>query len=185
MQRKLLLVRHAQSVPQAGAAPAGWPLTEKGRRDAAVLAESMRPFRPAAIVTSHELKAKETGDILAGVLALPCTARDGLQEHVRPAPDRLGSQEEFEAAVVRLFEKPDELVFGLETARQALERFEAAVSEVLAAHPQQTVAVVSHGTVIALLVARYNGLDVKAFWQGLKMPDLIVLDLPGFKISKT
>ena len=44
--------------------------------------------------------------------------------------------------------------------------------------------VVSHGTVMALFVARYNPIDSYRFWKQLKMPAMIALDLPDFRIRK-
>ncbi len=52
------------------------------------------------------------------------------------------------------FERPDELVWGHETARQAGSRFEGAVRRVLDEWEEDVVVIVAHGTVISLLVAQ-------------------------------
>jgi broad specificity phosphatase PhoE len=49
---------------------------------------------------------------------------------------------------------------------------------VLERHPDQTVAIVSHGTVITLYVARAAGVEPFAFWQGLGLPAFVVLSWP-------
>ena len=42
--------------------------------------------------------------------------------------------------------------------------------------------VFSHGTVLALFVSRHNPIDCYSFWKRLKMPAVIALDLPDFRI---
>jgi broad specificity phosphatase PhoE len=101
-----------------------------------------------------------------------------LHEHERDTVVFL-RRAEFEAAVAGFFARPDELALGRETAAQALDRFSRAVDGVLAAHPQGTVAIVTHGTVLSLFVAARTGVDPFPFWRDLALPELVVQDLPG------
>jgi broad specificity phosphatase PhoE len=129
------------------------------------------------IVTSREHKASTTGALVAAQLALPAIVADGLHEHQREHVGWL-SNPAFEQAVVAFFTRPDDLVFGEETAGQAGARFDAAVRDVLAAHPGQTVAIVSHGTVMTLFVAQHADVAPLPFWKRLGMPAIVVLSLP-------
>lgn len=178
--RKLLLVRHSQSAVTAGLAPDRWPLTEEGRRRCGPFADRLAGWEPSAIVASEERKAFETGRLIGERLGMAVSTAPGLHEHLRPAFDQPDAPDVFRQKVARLFSRPDELHFGLETANEALERFESAVRKLAAAHAGN-VAVVTHGTVIALLAAKYNPVDVMAFWQRLDMPDLIVLEADSFR----
>src|SRR5919112_1457051 len=63
-------------------------------------------------------------------LGRPFEIADGLHEHQREQVGWLSSQA-FEQAVVTFFTRPDELVFGEETAHQAGTRFDAAVRGLL------------------------------------------------------
>ena len=63
---------------------------------------------------------------------------------------------EFISLIELLFRRPNDLVLGKETAVAALSRFRSALDEVLAEHPEGNVAVVSHGTVIALLLEKLD-----------------------------
>lgn len=174
--RKLLLVRHAQSRLTPGLAPAFWPLTDAGRESCKPLAIQVAAWQPESVFTSAEAKAIETGDIIAGHLQIPVHRRPGLNEHKRPAFDQPLPQAEFFQQVERLFDHPDELVFGEETANEALDRYAAAIEAVMA-ETSGNVIVVSHGTVMALFMGRLQpGLDVRAFWRNLVMPDLVVVD---------
>ena len=58
------------------------------------------------------------------------------------------------------------------------ERFERAVLAVLGRHPAKNVAIVSHGTVMALFVSRRAGVAPLPLWRGLGMPAVIVMTLP-------
>ena len=76
----------------------------------------------------------------------------------------------------------DFLVFGKETADQAFARFTEAVGGVIKAHPGQTVAVVTHGTVMTLFASRAAGLDPFSLWKQLGIPSFIALSLPDLKL---
>ena len=84
-----------------------------------------------------------------------------------------------------LFRRPGELVLGDETADEAADRFEDAVDRVLADHPQGNVAIVSHGTVIALLLARHGTGRGFQIWRDMGLPSFAVLDVPGYRLEKT
>jgi len=183
--RKLLLIRHAQTRPVPGIQPAEFDLTEGGRSSCAAFTEKLIPWNPAVIVTSEEAKARETGEIIGRMLELPVETVPGLEEHHRGGVETLGSQADFERSVERVFDVPDEVVYGEESADDALARFSGAIEGVLLAYPQGNVAVVTHGTVMALFVAAHNTVDEKSFWSGLKMPDLVVLQVPGFALDRS
>jgi broad specificity phosphatase PhoE len=182
--RNLLLIRHAHTRPITGFRPAEFPLNEQGRAACEPFAQTLATWELAAIVTSTEPKARETGAIIGRTLGLPVDSYPGLEEHHRGVVDKLGTDDAFRAAVERIFDEPERTVYGEESGAAALSRFTIAVDLILAAHPEGNVAVVTHGTVMALFVAAHNALDVKAFWRGLSMPDLVVLKTPGFTVAR-
>lgn len=112
----------------------------------------------------------------------------GLHEHDRRNTPYLANKQDFEAAIANCFAQPDTLVFGNETAQQALHRFTDAVALVCKGSTSNLVAsnlvVVSHGIVISLFVAAHNGINAFAFWKGLAMPDCVVLRLPDFSLVR-
>ena len=93
--------------------------------------------------------------------------RDGLRETARRS---VGWQppDERERGIRALFEQPEEVVYGEESGRDALARFEAAVADL----PGQTV-VVTHGTVLSLFAAARTGRDPFDIWHGLGLPDVV------------
>jgi broad specificity phosphatase PhoE len=177
----LLFIRH--SLPDFDPAlPANqWHLSEQGRQRAGLLAERLAGFHLQVIVASQEPKAGETAQILAEALRIPCRTAPGLHEHQRSRA-AYTSQEDFGASIQALFDQPDFLVFGDETAGQAYTRFAQAVQAVQAVQEnylgQSPLAIVSHGTVISLYVARLYGLDPYPFWKSLTLPCMVILSTP-------
>lgn len=175
--RKLILVRHSLPVITGEQQASQWQLSEEGRRRCKRLAELLAAHRPGTIVTSTEPKAIETGRIVGERLGIPVEAAPNLHEHERPGTG-LDTVEQFEARVARLLESPGELVLGVETGDEARRRFSAAVDDVMRQHPDGNLAIVSHGTVISLFVARVAGIDPVPFWTGLGLPAFVVLSYP-------
>jgi broad specificity phosphatase PhoE len=182
--RQLILVKHSlpEIVPEVSAAQ--WRLSEAGRRRCAPLAERLAHYCPAVIVASAEPKAHETAQIVAECLGLPCATAEGLHEHDR-SNVAWSIADEFEASIEQFFARPAALVLGRETADQARKRFTRAVNGVLETYPAGNLAIVAHGTVIALFVATYTGLDPYLFWRRLGLPSFVVLALPDLEIVET
>ena len=142
-------------------------------------------YAPKAIVASDEPKAVETAEIVARHLELAPETSAGLGEHDRSGMRYHTDKDEFERLVAGLFAQPDRLVFGRETANEARQRFAAAVGDVLARHTRGNVVAVAHGTVITLLVARYNRVKPYEYWRRLGLPSFAVLSVPAMKLLET
>jgi broad specificity phosphatase PhoE len=138
------------------------------------LAARLRPYGPDGVLTSEEPKATETARIVAGWLELEFVTHPRLHEHDRTGAP-FGTHEDFERRAWVSFENPGELVWGNETAEQAGERFSGAVDEILERYPDENAAVVTHGMVITLLVARYAEVEPFWFWKRLGLPSFCVL----------
>jgi 2,3-bisphosphoglycerate-dependent phosphoglycerate mutase len=178
----LLLVKHSLPEIERQATASQWRLSTEGRRRCWPLAEELAPYTPDLIVCSQEPKAVETAQIVGDQLAIPVYSLSGLHEHERRTVPFL-SRQELEACAAKLFANPSELVFGEETAEQAGERFSRAISATLAQHGGQTLAIISHGTVITLFVSRTNRIESFSFWKSLGLPSLVVLRLPGLGLD--
>lgn len=182
-RRSLILVKHSLPEIEPGLPAAQWRLSDEGRRRAEKLAEKLSEYGLTEIVSSREPKAVETGQILATRLGLPFSQADGLHEHERPA-EPFHTREAFEARVRQFFERPNELVFGAETAAQAEARFLQAVDQLTEQHPRASLGVIAHGTVISLLAARRCRVDPFPLWQHLGLPSFLVLSLPDFTLKE-
>ena len=91
---------------------------------------------------------------------------------------------EFISSVELFFRRPNELSLGGETAQQALARFEAAVNEVISQHSAGNLAIVSHGTVIALFVEKHSDRNGFQIWREMSLPSFAVFDLPEIRLRE-
>jgi broad specificity phosphatase PhoE len=187
-ERHLILVKHSAPTVVPGVPPSQWVLSDEGRRRCTVLAARLaRVVAPGMIAASDEAKARETAELVAAQFGFTDALRldHDLREHERRPADFFPSQAAFEAAVQDLFARPDDLVFGQETARAASDRFDTALRRLLAESPRGDVIVIAHGTVITLFVAAQSGLAPFPLWQSLQLPSYVVLTLPELRWVKT
>jgi broad specificity phosphatase PhoE len=182
--RKLILIKHSKPEIDEHVPSHEWKLSDEGRARCDALVQKVRPYEPTIIIASEEPKAAETGQILATALAKPFETAMGIHEHDRSnVPHML--PREFISWVALFFKKPTELVLGRETAAGALARFQSAVDSVLAAHPDGNLAIVTHGTVMALFAQQHAGLDPFTNWRAMGLPALMVFELPELKLRET
>ena len=181
MKKYLILVKHSLPEVEKKLPAHRWRLSAEGRERAARLAEKLRRFQPGVIVSSNEPKAKETAEIIAGMHKLELHVVENLHEHDRNDVPYV-PQDTFRASVHEFFQKPEELVFGNETAHQAHARFELAVQSVLNSHPNKIVVIVAHGTVISLFVSRRTGVADFLLWNELGLPSYVIVDTESSKL---
>ena len=178
---RLILIKH--SLPEINPSiPAHlWQLSFEGHLRCKPLAEKLAAYAPDIITTSTEIKAIQTALRVAENLDLPYEIVDNLHEHDRRNM-AFESQDKFEARVADFFARPGELVFGLETADAAYQRFAQAVEGVIHQHVDSNVAIVAHGTVITLFLQQRTQLPTTPFlfWKKLGLPSFVVLSLPEF-----
>lgn len=170
----LVLVKHSLPAIDPEVPPAHWHLSEEGSARCRPLAERLRAFEPAALVSSSEPKAAETAKLVAPELGLAVELDPRLREQYRTGMSWL-PDEAFRMFVGRAFERPEEIVFGMESLKAARERFGAAITEHLDRASGSLVAV-AHGTVIAAYVGAKAAVDGYALWGRLGLPSFVVLD---------
>lgn len=176
MTAYLIMVKHSMPEVESDRPANTWRLSHEGRSRARRLGEQLKEFRPEVLVSSDEPKAKETAEIVSGLLRLELEVVADLHEHERTNEPYL-SAEKFQASVHEFFQKPEELVLGNETANQAHARFYRAVHSVLNHHRNKTVVIVTHGTVISLFVSRLTGVEDFPLWTQLGLPSFVAMDL--------
>ena len=182
--RKLILIKHARPQQVEGVPPERWGLSAEGREACRALAELVRPLGPAAIATSTEPKAEETARMLGEILGVPIESDAGLCEHDRTGVPLMATRE-FISLMALFFKQPSRLVLGNETADKMASRFQRAIDGVLRAHPEKTIAVVSHGTVIAQFAADHGAGDPFVLWRRMGLPSLIAFSVPDYHVTDT
>jgi broad specificity phosphatase PhoE len=182
MDHPLILIRHAKSKPDPALSANLWPLSDIGKQQAVDLSQTLSAYDLNQIFSSTEPKAIATAQFAADGLKVPHKIADRLHEHDRSNSPYFETQAEFESTVINLFQYPQDLVYGSETAAQAQQRFVDAAQQLCQQHPDKTLAIVSHGTVMTLFVAAFNSMDVVAFWKALDFTSCVVLSRPDFKL---
>src|SRR5262245_50549313 len=172
---KLILIKHASPLKDPTKPARQWKLSDEGRAAAERLAERLRQLKIDIIVSSEEPKAQETAGIIAEALGKRVETASDLHEHDRDNVPVMPTRE-FISSIAQFFKERTRLVLGRETAQQAMSRFKRAVDSVVESQPDQNVAVVTHGTVLALFAAEYLGEDPFQLWRRLGLPSYIVLD---------
>ena len=76
-------------------------------------------------------------------------------------------------------------MLGLETAEQARRRVTVAMDQILAENETRDVAVVTHGTVLALYLAPLLEGDPFDLWRRLGLPSYVVLDAEQMEAVET
>ncbi len=180
----LILVKHSLPEILEDVPAREWHLSEAGQGLARELAGKLLIYQPEIIVSSLEPKARETAAIFAEDLGLEFSELENLHEH-----DRSGvpyhPKDIFQDLVRELFDKPHQLVFGNETANDALLRFRYAVDHVLSFYTNNSIVCVAHGTVISLYVSWLTGCDGFVLWKELELPSFVVLDIQSKILIKT
>jgi broad specificity phosphatase PhoE len=170
----VFLVRHGRPLVDRERPAHEWELDPARYDDIWALRTSGRLPTAAAWYSSPEPKALATAELLTdgevGVV-------DALREQVRRSAEWV---DDFSDAVRRAFAVPDAVaVPGWEPLARCRDRVCAAVDAILAAHGDEDLVLVGHGTawtlVVAQLTAARPDLDL---WRALAMPDLLAIRRP-------
>jgi len=182
--RTLILIKHASPAVDPRLPSDQWSLSDAGRAACVPLAKALEKYRPTHVVTSDEPKAYETAREVGKILSVPVTEADDLYEHDRGNVPHMKTGEVL-SAVQNFFLHPTRLVLGRETAQQAFSRLTSALDAVLASHDDAALAVVTHGTVLSLLVEAKAGVEPFGFFRRMALPSFVVFELPEWKLIDT
>ncbi|MDT0317704.1 histidine phosphatase family protein [Streptomyces millisiae] len=168
MSARLLLMRHAETVWHRDNRYAGArsdpDLSEAGWRQVAALANAAPAEGVTAVVSSPLRRALRTARPAADALGLPVRVMSGLREVDFGALEGR-TRAEADPALVRAFvADPVAHPFpGAEPPELAARRATAALREIGARHPEDTVLVVAHSTVLRLALCALLGLELGSY----------------------
>lgn len=172
---RILLVRHARPLVDAGRPSHEWDLEDGASEDIVSLSPYLRRFNVDGIITSPERKAVSTAGIIASVLRLPVVVEPALREQGNEGVPWVGGEHLFREAVAHHFARPCEVVLGNESSDDAVKRFGAGVERARAWH--RFPLLVGHGRVMSGFIARIAGMQPMEVWTDLRMPDALIVDI--------
>ena len=137
-----------------------YPLTEQGRRQAVLTGQRLEALGATAVYSSHLLRARETASAIGERLGLAPSINEDLSEY------HFGEMSGMTYAEVRerfgAIANPAERTYPGEEGRDNFfNRVTSTLWGIAAEHPDETVAVVSHGGPIALFCQSVLGLPYK------------------------
>ena len=146
MTTRFLLLRHAEAEGNAAGQTQGRidnQLTERGRRQAATVADSLAPFQPAALYSSPASRARETAGVIARECGLELIVDERLHEldHGDLDGRTIDDIQQNNGEFIERWRDEDiaELRFpGGETMREAQARMLAALDEIAERYPTRT-----------------------------------------------
>ncbi len=168
----LILIRHGETdwnVEERWQGQADVPLNERGRAQAIQLAQELKDVPINAIYSSDLIRAFETAQELSKKTALPIQIDRRLREihqgdwqGMRVSDIQARYADHFER---RLRDPLNIAPPGGETVAQVRTRVMEAVHEIVSRHPFETVAIVSHGFALAVVLAEYQKLPIADVWE--------------------
>ncbi len=165
----LLLIRHASNDYLKAGRLAGWTpgvhINAQGQREADALARRLAHISIHAIYSSPLERAADTAKAVAQCQKLDVQIREELGEvHAGEWTGKTVKElEETEEWKQMLTHPVGFHLPGGESIEQVQQRMAAAIDEIIAQHPKQVVAVVSHADPIKAAVAHYLGMDLNQF----------------------
>jgi len=160
---QLYLIRHGRTAWNNADRLQGWadePLDAVGQAQAAALAAELRGTAFTAVYSSPLLRASQTAAPLAQAHGLPVILDDRLRE--RNVGDWTGlTLDQARAQAPDRFERVDWRQAGApggDSQAALTKRVAAALEDILTAHPESLVAVVSHGGALSAVLAHLLGI---------------------------
>lgn len=170
---KVFLVRHAMPAFGADIPPAGWELSSQGRCDARALARAL-PVR-ALLIASREPKARQTLEPAGSV-----RTDERFNEVTRDEPYEGDFRARRRAYVTGTNHT------GWEPRDQVVARFTAGMRFWAGQADGRSLVVASHGMAMTLWLTATVGLtDAGAFWDGLRLPDLLTVDVTSKQVARS
>lgn len=176
-------MRHSLPAIQKERSAHSWSLSDAGRARCRPLAEALAEYQPLTLVSSEESKAAETAGLVADHLQTTYHVAPGLHEQLREKTPFM-EPAAWQQTMTDFFDRPNDLVFGQETAAQAQARFTEAATQVIAQHTQGNIAIFTHGTVMTLFTGAKSHIAPYAFWRQLGLPAFIVFALPDYQLQR-
>ena len=169
---EFLLIRHGQTnwnIERKYTGQSDIPLNETGKAQARAAAAQLQADPPAAIYSSDLIRAYDTAQIIAADLDITVQQDARLREIHQGVWEGLHF-DEIKARFANEFaareDNPLEVAPpGGETVGQVQERVLQALAEIIRAHPDGRVAIVSHGLTLAVIKAHALGKPIQQVWD--------------------
>ncbi len=170
MATRIYLIRHAETettIEDRFAGSANLPLAPEGREHAEELATRLKQFDIDAVYASPLKRAMETAQMIAETRGLSVVPVDALREIAHghwEGMTRAEVEQKYPDEYAAYERDPfDSAPEGGESAKSVIERAAPALIAIVRAHPDESVAVISHKATNRLLIGYFLGIDLKRY----------------------
>jgi len=136
-----------------------WGLSDLGIKRTNALYNSKKLIKTTTIITSTEVKALETANIIASFLNLKPEIYENLHENDRSSTGFL-KPDEFETVADKFFAEPEKSISGWERAIDAQARIVKKTMSIIKTHKNGDILMVGHGGVGTLLMCHFANLPI-------------------------
>ena len=169
---RVLLIRHAESQPDAGLPEPDWPLSPAGARQARELVPPLRAHGIEVVCSSPYLRAIDTLKPFAVAAGLEVSVEDDLRE--RKLSD--GFHPDWKMLIEKAWEDWSFALPGCESGLDCQARVRACVDRLARENEGRTIAIASHGNAIALYLSSLDETFGFEGWKSMKNPDTFLVD---------
>jgi broad specificity phosphatase PhoE len=190
---RLILVRHGETdwnVEGRWQGQSDVPLNARGQQQAEQVARVLAGYGLSAIYSSDLARASLTAEAIAQATGLPVHRESRLREIDQGEWQGMligDIQARYADTFRRRLSDPWMVAPpGGETALQVRQRVLSAVDEILHRHTGETVAVVSHGFSLAVIIAHYRGIPITQVWDLIPGNcEIVELEVPELSPSNS
>jgi len=169
---RVLLIRHAESQPDAGLAEPDWPLNSTGQQQSKALAGTLQAQGVEVVYSSPYRRAVDTVRPLAAAAGLPISIEDDLRE--RKLTD--GFRADWKTLVEKAWADWSFALPGCESGLDCQARVRACVDRLARENSGRTIALASHGNAIALYLSSLDETFGFKGWKSMKNPDIFLVN---------
>jgi 2,3-bisphosphoglycerate-dependent phosphoglycerate mutase len=178
----LYLIRHPRTHVDPNRQSHEWVLSDSGRIELNTLAHAPFWNQVAAVYSSPQTKAIEPARVIGDKHNISVATLPGLAEVWRGTDPYLGT-EEFNAALSAYFSESELAIAGWERPTDATQRFKEAVQEIVTEHPADSVALLSHGTILTLYTAMLDSEAPNVVrWRSIQPASVAAVDVQTMRL---
>ncbi len=165
--------------------PNEWELSDQGRTQVKTLTTAPFWENVAALYSSGQPKAMGAAGAISAYHHIPMNTLSGLSEVAR-GTEVYHSAGDYDTILGKFFAYPDHVVAGWERGTDALARFSRAVEYIISQHPDESVALLSHGTILTLFTAMLDQepptLDR---WRAIGFASVATMQVKNYRLITT
>lgn len=179
----LYLIRHPRTHVDPSRQAHEWALSDQGRAQVNSLIEAPFWKTVAALYSSNQAKAMDPARAIGMRYDIPITSMPGLAE-IRRGAEIYHSTGDYNSILDKFFSSPDFSIQGWERSGEALTRFQQAVDEIIGQHPDKSVAVLSHGTILTLYTAMLEQQPpTLKLWHQIDFASVCTVDIETMRLA--